>query len=652
MASTRGRRGRPPYATLASRCRVSLCVAPCRAPYLVPALIAVLLAACQPPPEPARVLVTAPMGVAIDGVRVRGPSDLVLARSPARLEITLPTGGALRVAGDEICPLEIAGLAPGARVSATAVARLVLAAPRTDVGFGAEFEVRATLGCDPGARVSWRQSDGAPLDGVSATGDVYRARLPTFDERATRWGIVPVSPRTRGEVEIEATIALEGGVSVVRRARVAAASRARGLSSVALGTRLLLGGGPWRVAEAPPGASARVVPAGPVAALSPDVAGQWRLLDAGGRSLLLRAESYDATPLDCARGDCHATLAAPTHASAMTGSLARAVGEGRFDACMLGCHATGEPGTDDGGFVALADALGVDAASLGHTQWNEWPRALRRAGGVGCLACHGPGAIPAPESRWAILQSDVCAACHDAPPRYPHVAAWRSTRMAVSDRDPTLAARAECARCHSTSGFLLAQGVLHEARPAPEGVPAPGIACAACHAPHAEGVGPRLLRRPALPAGFTDAEVASDSRVCVACHASDAANPGGAAWIWAARGGLDADTGAALGGAPAASSCVDCHLRGAGASHAFRASRREPGREAFDARVAELRARFLPAATPPHAGAPRGERAGERARALADLRLLIEDPAALEHNPGYARALLGQAARLDSPRRP
>ena len=34
-----------------------------------------------------------------------------------------------------------------------------------------------------------------------------------------------------------------------------------------------------------------------------------------------------------------------------------------------------------------------------------------------------PGALP--EARWSILRADVCAYCHDAPPRYGHVEGWR-----------------------------------------------------------------------------------------------------------------------------------------------------------------------------------------------------------------------------------
>ena len=37
--------------------------------------------------------------------------------------------------------------------------------------------------------------------------------------------------------------------------------------------------------------------------------------------------------------------------------------------------------------------------------WDDLPRSLRRAGGVGCLSCHGPGAIPEESSRWAILRA-------------------------------------------------------------------------------------------------------------------------------------------------------------------------------------------------------------------------------------------------------
>src|SRR5690606_10045669 len=97
--------------------------------------------------------------------------------------------------------------------------------------------------------------------------------------------------------------------------------------------------------------------------------------------------------------------------------------------CALGCHSAGEPGLLDGGFAHVAEELGhgVPEASAG---WDALPRRLRRVGGVTCTTCHGPGAVPERSARWAILRSDVCATCHDAPPRYSHAASYATSAMA------------------------------------------------------------------------------------------------------------------------------------------------------------------------------------------------------------------------------
>ena len=92
--------------------------------------------------------------------------------------------------------------------------------------------------------------------------------------------------------------------------------------------------------------------------------------------------------------------------------------------CAVACHTTGEPGTNDGGFSHVFES---SVSPRFRTISAELPRALRRLGGVGCLACHGPARVPPDSARWAVLRSDVCATCHDAPPRYGHVAAFATT---------------------------------------------------------------------------------------------------------------------------------------------------------------------------------------------------------------------------------
>ena len=220
---------------------------------------------------------------------------------------------------------------------------------------------------------------------------------------------------------------------------------------------------------------------GGAASLLPDARGSFTLADAGGHTLRLVAGKYDETPLDCGRSDCHAGIASAALSNPMTTILERGLAApfaGDYPGCALGCHAVGEPGLDDGGFVAVARDLGTTSHDVARTGFHDLPASLRRLGGVGCLGCHGPGAIPEANGRFAVLRADVCATCHDAPPRYGHVAAWRLSRMARSDADPRTR-DAACARCHTTWGFL----GRNDWRP-PDEVGAFGIACAACHAVH------------------------------------------------------------------------------------------------------------------------------------------------------------------------
>jgi hypothetical protein len=434
--------------------------------------------------------------------------------------------------------------------------------------------------------------------------------------------------------------------------------------------------------------------------LTPDVPGDYRLVDGAGRALGLRAGRYDATPLDCGRSGCHVEIARAADASPMTTVLARgivpvaSVGEGspmaRFGAgypqCALACHATGEPGVSDGGFTHVHGELAL-GSRLEPRAWESVPAPLRRLGGVGCLACHGPGALPEAAGRWAVLRADVCATCHDAPPRYGHVAAWRTSAMARADRDPRAAREPACARCHTTWGFLAAaRGADVDRRP-PAEVGAVGLTCAACHAVHepaSTGRTPRLLRAAPVPAVLAGAALppgADRSLVCLGCHApepGEGAPSASAAALWAGRGGLDPATGSALE-APAvhgavAGGCVGCHQSGReglalerGAGHAFVATRagcaschaKGLPEEDLAARARALWEALPPSvrgggagAAPLHARAPRLDRGTPLGRAAWNVSLVLEDRAAAAHNAPYARQLLAAAEKALNGRAP
>jgi hypothetical protein len=557
---------------------------------------------------------------------------------------------------------------------------LHLDAPAEPVGFGAAFTIAARLDCleARGGRIAWRQIGGAPLSSMSAARDGFQidARMPALADGfpgGVPWGVVPLSPRTRDEVVLRATWTGGDGAPIARDVRVAAAPRSRGLPNTPVGARIFLGGSGWHVTARPADSHAALDAAGGIATLLPDVAGDWRLADGGGRTLALRTARYDQTPLDCGRAGCHPAITDAAAASPMTGVLARLIDRAPaadYPACAIACHATGEPGARDGGFAHVASELGA-AGALPGRRWDELPRDLHRLGGVGCLACHGPAAIPAPAARWSILRADVCAVCHDAPPRYGHVVAWRGTAMAHADQDPRARAEPACARCHTTWGFLAAVATPERApvdRRPPDGVGPVGISCGACHAVHDTG-GPaaaHLLRTtpvPALLAGAT-------SSICLNCHAPDAADarPGAsAAALWLGRGGLDPATGAAMTGAPihagVAGGCIGCHRAARedanverGAGHGFRAPpsvcaacHGQPPSSDVRERARRLWRLLGPREStgPAHARDDDGVAVDRRTplgRATWDLLLVLEDPGAAAHNARYARALLDAAA--------
>jgi len=597
----------------------------------------------------------------------------------------------------------VGALAPACRRAGAGCvdgARIALDAPRAPVGFDAPFSVTVTAGCAEAraGTITWRQIGGPPARALipSDGGFALRARTPTLTTSLGApppWGVVPLSPRTRGELVLEATWSDDAGRSEHHEIAVAAAARARGLPNVALGARVYLSGEGWRLADGPPASTAAVQIDGDATSVLPDVAGDYRLVDGAGRELTLRAARYEDTPLDCGRAGCHAAVAAAGARSPMTTVLARGLapapgGHGcafgdAYPTCALACHATGEPGVADGGFVDVMAAFRLAAMEPGA--WEGVPRALRRLGGVGCLACHGPAALPEASARWSILRADVCATCHDAPPRYGHVAAWRTTAMSRADSDPRAAREPGCARCHTTWGFLAhvtSDAADASRRPPPQlGAGGVGITCAACHAVHdhaagdARGPAPALLRALPRPTLLATARTppADRSAVCLDCHTpavTDAAPAASAAALWLGRGGLDPATGAALDGpaphARVAGGCVGCHAAGPagldrGASHAFVADRASCASCHVQPLPAEdLRARAqglwaawrahagadADAAGPPHARAMPLDRATPLGRAAWDVSLVLEDPAAGAHNAPYARMLLAAAERV------
>ena len=611
-----------------------------------------------------------------------------------RLVLSIVAGAALRVEHPGACPEEL--LPADARREVALRPLFDVGDDRPQLGYDAQFEVVVRAGCARGTRgeITWRAQGSSSMTLVpDARGFHLRGRTPSF--RALHpwpapWGVVPLSPASAGSTTLVATWRGADGGEQTRTLRVAAAARSAGLPSVPIGHRILLGGAGWKVASAPPEGRAAIVVMDGMATLTPDARGRWLLADGAHRELTLRVGRYDDTPLDCGRSECHAAAHGAAASSPMTSILARGLdGELRADyapSCAIACHAIGEPGVADGGFTEVARELAFTLPARGAPGgWGALPRPLRRLGGVGCTACHGPGAIPEESGRWAILRADVCAVCHDAPPRYGHVAAWRTTRMSRADALPATRAPG-CRTCHSTAGFLESIGVRASTGTwdPPAGTEPIGVTCAACHAAHGAHGDRALVRRVAPPAALSGAPaVPAATTICLRCHAplDESSVSASAASLWLGRGGLDPQTGDARTGdalhLTVRDGCVGCHAVGKragaeadGRGHAMAVDRARCG-QCHDAerppveqpdrsgkRVAERAAALFATAiarglvrgatpgSPPHAlAAPASPRTPVE-RALHNVRLVLEDPAAGVHNATYARALLADAEAI------
>jgi hypothetical protein len=264
------------------------------------------------------------------------------------------------------------------------------------------------------------------------------------------------------------------------------------------------------------------------------------------------------------------------------------------------------------------------------------------------------------------------------------VQALASSRMGHADSSARVRSEPACARCHTAWGPV--------GRPAPPSDVEPfGLTCATCHDVHPHAANARqpggaaakanaasyggLLRDLPLPQTLRNlpASFQGVSRVCISCHAPSSSTlqpEASAAAIVAGQGGLEPETGAPLTlatpHAAAPKGCLSCHDSGPdglvlGKSHGFRATQASCARchdsaknrdPAIAQRARELLEQLDPehsagdAGTPWHARNQRPSPTAQRTRALRNVLLVLEDPAADVHAPGYARALLDAAERL------
>lgn len=657
------------------------------------AAICLMQAACSaraPEPE-AHLVIDFPSGVVVQDIELEPRSRVERARligSRLVLTVVAPGKGQLSVRAPSVCPLtfDLARLGAGTTSHHRAHPWIDLGAPRADLGPGAQVHIEVRPGCveAEAGSIAWTPVEGIFHDLRSERrGFSLSGRMPALHELfelPLPRALIPVSPRNQGRVVLEARFTL-GDFDQRARLELSALSRSRGLPNVPVTASVLLGGSGWQFIEPALDTASALQSYEGYSLLRPASDARWLLRDPDGAELSLRSAAYDQVPLDCTRAACHENLRGHT-AGKMSDVLVRGL-SGRLGAdysaeCALACHALGEPGLEDGGFQHVASTLGVDVQKIAN--YAELPAALQRLSNVGCLSCHGPGAIPEPMARSRIQRSDVCAYCHDAPPRYGHVAAWQASAMSHTARRLTDRAREDCATCHTTSGFLRAQDSSERpAREASSGS-ALGLDCIVCHDVHQREPTPALLRSPKPPptADHLDTTLFTSSRPCLNCHApraplgsqQQAWPEASAAAIWLGRGGF-ATSGGPLTGpavhAHAPEGCSSCHIGTAsglerGQNHGFQASltacrrchERPPGAPDHSSKARSLLALLvkrepalrelaLPPETRPHTRPGKLDVNSPLGRAAYNLLLLLEDPAAGIHNPDYAQLLLDHA---------
>jgi hypothetical protein len=247
--------------------------------------------------------------------------------------------------------------------------------------------------------------------------------------------------------------------------------------------------------------------------------------------------------------------------------------------------------------------------------------------------------------------------------------------MATSDRHPGVR-EAACARCHTTDGFLAHIGVRQPARE-PEPGRALGIACAACHAPHAEHTREHLVRgAPAQALGLQAPLADARASLCAQCHSQAPQQPEVApdgALFWgelrvpaqagweplAARSAHDTLRGGCVGchggGGQAGldhsfgvdgRACDGCHLPGALEEGRAMAARLQARAAALAGELARRCGAGLPLTAAHGEASAGGCGAGGEERAQYELGVLLGDAGLMFHNAALSRVLLGDAERL------
>ncbi len=181
---------------------------------------------------------------------------------------------------------------------------------------------------------------------------------------------------------------------------------------------------------------------------------------------------------------------------------------------------------------ANCHTTGYDPITQTWPGWNSTDEEeAARLLGVQCEVCHGPGMTM--EIDYA---GDVCAACHGEGSHIQYLDA----RIGPHNETLSAASGDSCLSCHSTQGFLAAQGVMDE-EVTLEAEDLTSVSCVVCHSPHDAAYEAQLRSE-------------SSTELCGVCHTGATHSPQYDTFIEGPheKAGIE---------------CTDCHGQGTHLAH-------------------------------------------------------------------------------------
>jgi hypothetical protein len=430
---------------------------------------------------------------------------------------------------------------------------------QTEVGFDRRVTLRGRNICGPewsDAKLKWTQLEGPDVSPsverwTSRTLSFTTAPLDQVRHLPRKPQMLAFSPDQAGQYVFRLIATSSKGLRSIGHVMVTSASVSSGITSVAPNHTYYFAGLPqgpwnWQITDAPRRWSIRlrgeqtrtpnlrVATRG--AALESNESLELEEQNSGLKFSLMIAP-WDATPRDCGRSSCHASLEGQWRASRHGASWkmlldgVHPLHRGEAGESCAACHSLGyDPSSDDGGYDEIAKAHQADFPI--HPRSGEYaalPEPVKAVSNVYCLACHGPARLDPPfGSQPGLFSAAVCARCHDRLPEQDNVAQWKTSRhaRALSELEPPPTELPGCGKCHVAQSFYrkhfaLSRPVVGLALSSCCEHPEP-ISCQACHNAML-AIYPRQLN--AYGAGQTPGGLALNNlaaaAVCIYCHSSE-----------------------------------------------------------------------------------------------------------------------------------